>query len=218
MENIKREYRNKVEYDSVRGTTKDKNRVMSMQEDIFLQRRGGTNATEIDTLPGGQSLSEIDDIIFFKDELYLSLNVPQSRFKDDGGTLFGSTSEISREELKFNRFITRLRAQFNETFLDMLHTQLILKKIISDDEWSDIKERLRFKYNKDSFFAEKKEIEMIERRADAAEVMLPFVDKYVSHEFIRREIFGHTQEEIDDFDKAIAKEKTNSQFNSNEDG
>jgi hypothetical protein len=210
LENVKAEFRNKTYYDTVHGTVEDKARVMSLQEDFFMLRNGN-KSTEIDVLSSGENLGNIEDVLYFKDKLFISLNVPMSRFKDQT-SIFSSGTQISRDELKFHRFITRLRAQFSSVFLDLLKTQLVLKKVIRPEEFDKIQEFVKFKYNKDNFFSEIRDIEELERRMQALEQMKPYIGVYWSSEFIRNKVLGQSREDIAEMDKQIEVETKNGTY------
>lgn len=198
LNQIQRKFRNRINYDVNTGTIVDHSHTVSLQEDFFLPRRGGSRGTQIDTLAGSSSLSDIDDILYFKDKLLNSLNVPIGRLKKDSTTsLFGNDSEVSREEIKFKNFIDRLRSQFNNLFLDILKTQLILKGIISLEEWERNRDKIDFSYSSNSHFAEKKEIEIIRERLSVLAEADPFVGKYFQQDFVLKKILRLSEEEID---------------------
>jgi hypothetical protein len=210
LENVKAEFRNKTYYDTVQGTVEDKARVMSLQEDYFMLRNGN-KTTEITTLQAGENLGNIEDILFFRDKLLNSLNVPTSRFKENSSP-FNAGTQISQEEVKFHRFVTRLRSQFSKIFLDLLETQLVLKKIIRPTEFLEIMQLLRFKYNKDGFFSEARDIEILERRLSTLESIKGYIGVYWPNEYIRTRVLGQTNEEIEYFDKKIKEESGKSQY------
>jgi hypothetical protein len=210
LEAVKAEFRNKTYYDTVHGTVEDKSRVMSLQEDYFLLRSNG-KSTEIQTLSAGENLGNIEDVEYFKEKLFISLNVPLSRFRDQQ-SIFSSGTQISRDELKFHRFITRLRAQFTSVFVDLLKTQLVLKKVMSADEFEEIREYLKFKFNKDNFFSEIRDIEELERRLQALEMVKPYIGLYYSNDEIRKKILGQTAEDIVQIDKQIQDELTKGMY------
>lgn len=211
LESVKAEFRNKTYYDTVHGTVEDKARVMSLQEDYFMLRNG-SKSTEIDTLKSGENLGTIEDVLFFKEELYMGLNVPVSRFKDNSSPFNSSGNTISREEMKFHRFTTRCRSQFSELFSDVLMTQLVLKRIIRPEEWEVISENITYKFNKDNFFSEIKSLEELERRLATLEQAKPWIGVYFSNEDVRREILGQTSEKIEDIDKRIEEERTKKKY------
>ncbi|QIW87840.1 portal vertex of the head [Agrobacterium phage OLIVR5] len=206
LEATKADFRNKVYYDSVRGTVEDKARIMSMQEDYFMLRRNGKSATQIETLQAGENLGQIEDVIYFREKLFTALSVPLSRFREDGGGLFSNKSEISRSELEFSEFVKRNRLQFSHVFLDVLRTNLILKRIIKPDDWPRIKDGLRIIFNRDNYFAELKEIEMLERRHAALDTVKEYIGVYYSNKHVRNTILQQTQEQMEEMDKQIKEE------------
>jgi len=178
-----------------------------MLEDFWLPRREGGRGTEISTLPGGQNLGELKDVEYFKKKLYNSLNLPPSRLTDDNkGFNLGKTTEVLRDELKFTKFIGRLRKRFSELFHDILKTQLILKGVISPEDWDDMKEHIQYDYLFDNHFNELKEIEMMNQRMMTVTQMDPFVGKYFSVEYVRRHILGQKDNEYKEMDKQMRAE------------
>ena len=200
-------YRNKLVYDASTGEIKDDKKHMSMLEDFWLPRREGGRGTEISTLPGGQNLGELTDVEYFKKKLYRALNVPISRMEAEGGFNLGRSSEILRDEIKFTKFVGRLRKKFSEIFIDMLKTQLILKGITSVDEWEDMKEYIQFDFIYDNHFSELKESELLQERINLASAADPYVGKYFSVEYVRSKILHQTDAEMDEMDEQIEKEK-----------
>jgi len=197
-------YRNKLVYDAQTGEMRDDKKHMSMLEDFWLPRREGGRGTEITTLPGGQNLGELKDVEYFKKKLYNSLNLPPSRLTDDNkGFNLGKTTEVLRDELKFSKFIGRLRKRFSEMFHDMLKTQLILKGIIAPEDWEDMKEHIQYDYLFDNHFNELKEIEMMNQRMITVTQMDPFVGKYFSTEYVRKNILGQTDKDMKEIDKQM---------------
>jgi len=208
VRNMMSQYRNKIVYDAATGEVRDDRRHKSMLEDFWLPRREGGRGTEITTLPGGDNLGEIEDILFFQKKLYKSLNVPLSRLESDTGFNVGRATEINREEVKFQKFIDRLRNRFSYIFLDALETQLILKGIIAEEDWDSMKEDISIDYVKDNYFAELKEFEIMKDRVDMVGQIEPLVEQgYYSKEWIRKNILQQTDEEIDILDKQLADEK-----------
>ena len=200
-------YRNKLVYDSATGEIRDDKKHMSMLEDYWLPRREGGRGTEITTLPGGQNLGELKDVEYFKKKLYNSLNLPPSRLTDDNKTFnLGKTTEILRDELKFAKFIGRLRKRFSEIFQDMLKTQLVLKGIITPEDWEDMEEHIQYDYLFDNHFNELKQMELFKERISLVTQMDPFVGKYISSEFIRRQILMQTEKDYKEMDKQIKKD------------
>ena len=179
---------------------------MSMLEDFWLPRREGGRGTEITTLPGGQNLGEIEDIIYFQRKLFRSLNVPISRLETESGFSLGRTTEISRDEVKFSRFVDRLRMKFSTMFMDILRTQLALKGIMPIEEWELEKENIRFDYQKDSHFVEMKDAEILRERVTSLRELDEFVGKYYSQQWIRKNVLRQSEEEIEMIDKQIEDE------------
>ena len=207
LRDVMSRYRNKLVYDAQTGEMRDDKKHMSMLEDFWLPRREGGRGTEITTLPGGQNLGELKDVEYFKKKLYNSLNLPPSRLTDDNkGFNLGKTTEVLRDELKFTKFIGRLRKRFSELFHDVLKTQLILKGIISPEDWDDMKEHIQYDYLFDNHFNELKEIEMMNQLMMSVTQIDPFVGKYFSIEYVRRHILGQKDKEFIEMDKQIRKE------------
>jgi hypothetical protein len=207
LRDVMARYRNKLVYDSSTGEMRDDKKHMSMLEDFWLPRREGGRGTEITTLPGGQNLGELKDVEYFKKKLYNSLNLPPSRLTDDNkGFNLGKTTEVLRDELKFTKFIGRLRKRFGELFHDMLKTQLILKGVITPEDWEDMKEHIQYDFLFDNHFNELKEIEMMTQRVNIVTQMDPFVGKYFSIEYVRRHVLGQKEADYKELDKQINKE------------
>jgi len=207
LRDVMARYRNKLVYDSSTGEMRDDKKHMSMLEDFWLPRREGGRGTEITTLPGGQNLGELKDVEYFKKKLYNSLNLPPSRLTDDNkGFNLGKTTEVLRDELKFTKFIGRLRKRFSEMFQDMLKTQLILKGIIAPEDWDDMKEHIQYDFLFDNHFNELKNIEMMNQRMITVTQMDPFVGKYFSIEHVRREILGQKDKDFREMDKQMNQE------------
>ena len=200
-------YKNKLVYNAQTGEIKDDRKHMSMMEDFWLPRREGGRGTQIETLPGGQNLSEIDDIEYFKKKLYRALNVPASRMESENGFNMGKTSEITRDELKFNKFSNRLQKKFARTFIDLLRTQLILKEILSGDEFDKMKDSLQFNFSTDNHFTELKNTEIMRERIETLGSLSEYVGQYYSHEYVRKYILMQTEEDIKNIDKQIANEQ-----------
>ena len=209
LRDIMTRYKNKLVYDSATGELRDDRKHMSMLEDYWLPRREGGRGTEISTLPGGENLGELEDVIYFQRKLYKSLNVPSSRLEQDSGFVLGRAQEISRDEVKFTRFIERLRNRFNGLFNTCLEKQLILKGILTLNDWRNIQNRIHYEWQTDSQFAELKEAEMLQERLNLLQSM-NFADEIVgnfySKEYVRKRILKQTQEEIDEIDRQIAAE------------
>jgi len=204
LRDVMSRYRNKLVYDAQTGEMRDDKKHMSMLEDFWLPRREGGRGTEITTLPGGQNLGELKDVEYFKKKLYNSLNLPPSRLTDDNkGFNLGKTTEVLRDELKFTKFIGRLRKRFSELFHDILKTQLILKGVIAPEDWDDMKEHIQYDYLFDNHFNELKKIEMMNQRMMTVTQMDPFVGKYFSVDYVRREILGQTEKDVKEIDKQM---------------
>ena len=206
LKNIMNQYRNKLVYDATTGDIKDDKKHMSMLEDFFLPRREGGRGTEISTLPGGENLGQIEDIIYFQKKLYRSLNVPINRLEQESQFSLGRASEITRDEVKFKKFIDRLRKRFSDLFMQLLKTQLLLKGIITKDDWADWKEHISFDYIEDNYFAELKEAEIWRERFEMLSSLDEFVGTYISNEWVRKNVLRFTDEDIDLIQKQIDKE------------
>jgi len=206
LRDVMMRYRNKLVYDASTGEVRDDKKYMAMLEDFWLPRREGGRGTEITTLPGGQNLGEITDIEYFKKKLYRSLNVPPSRMDGEGGFNLGRSSEILRDELKFTKFVARLRKRFSNMFNDMLKTQLILKNIITPEDWETMSEHIQYDFLYDNHFSELKESELLNERLNSVQVAEPYIGKYFSQDYVRRKILRQTDEEILEQDKLIEQE------------
>ena len=199
-------YRNKLVYDANTGEVRDDRKYMSMLEDFWLPRREGGRGTEITTLPGGQNLGELSDVEYFQKKLYRALGVPESRIANDGGFNLGRSSEILRDELKFSKFVGRLRKRFANMFNDMLRTQLILKNIVSPEDWETISDHIQYDFLYDNQFAELKESELMNDRLGIVATMEPYIGKYFSVDYVRRKILRQTDSEIIEIDQQIEDE------------
>jgi hypothetical protein len=206
LRDVMMRYRNKLVYDASTGEIRDDKKFMSMLEDFWLPRREGGRGTEITTLPGGQNLGEITDIEYFKKKLYRSLNVPPSRMDGEGGFNLGRSSEILRDEVKFSKFVARLRKRFSAMFNDMLKTQLILKNIITPEDWHIMEEHIQYDFLYDNHFAELKDAELLAERLNMVAQAEPYVGKYFSLDYVRRKILRQTDIEIEEQDILIKKE------------
>jgi hypothetical protein len=206
LRDVMMRYRNKLVYDASTGEIRDDKKMMAMLEDFWLPRREGGRGTEISTLPGGQNLGEITDIEYFKKKLYRSLNVPPSRMDGEGGFNLGRSSEILRDEVKFSKFVARLRKRFSYMFSDMLKTQLILKNIITPEDWNIMSEHIQYDFLYDNHFAELKDAELLNERLNMVQVAEPYVGKYFSQDYVRRKILRQTDTEILEQDVLIKKE------------
>ena len=206
LRNIMGKYRNKLVYDANTGEMKDDRKHMSMLEDFWLPRREGGRGTEITTLPGGENLGQIDDIVYFQKKLYKSLNVPVNRLEQEAQFSLGRSSEITRDELKFQKFLGRLRKKFSTLFIDLLKTQLILKGIVTEEEWKDFSQDIAVDYIKDTHFSELKDSEILRERLGTLREMDEYVGKYYSAEWVRKNVLMQTDEDIEEIDKQIEAE------------
>jgi len=206
LRNIMGKYRNKLVYDANTGEMKDDRKHMSMLEDFWLPRREGGRGTEITTLPGGENLGQIDDIVYFQKKLYKSLNVPVNRLEQEAQFSLGRSSEITRDELKFQKFLGRLRKKFSTLFIDLLKTQLILKGIVTEEEWKEFSQDIAVDYIKDTHFSELKDSEILRERLGTLREMDEYVGKYYSAEWVRKNVLMQTEEDIEEIDKQIEAE------------
>ena len=206
LRDVMNRYRNKLVYNADTGEIRDDRKYMAMLEDFWLPRREGGRGTEITTLPGGQNLGELTDIEYFQSKLYKSLNVPSSRMDSQGGFNLGRSSEILRDELKFTKFVGRLRKRFSQIFLDMLKTQLILKNIITPDDWDHLEEHIQFDYLYDNHFSDLKENELLNEQLGVLAAMEPYMGRYFSTAYVRSKILKQTEEEIKEIDSQIDQE------------
>ena len=207
VSDIMNKFRNKIVYDATTGETRDDRRHLSMMEDFWMPRREGGKGTEITTLPGGQNLGEIQDIEYFQQKLYHSLNVPISRLQQQQGFSIGRSTEISRDEVKFNKFIVRLRKKFSMLFSHALRVQLIAKNIIKPEEWDDIVSKIKYDYLEDNHYSELKDAEILAQRVQVLQQLDPFVGKYYSQAWIRKNVLRLDDEEIEQIEKEIEEEK-----------
>jgi len=221
LRDIMNKYKNKLVYDSNSGEVKDERKHMSMLEDYWLPRREGGRGTEITTLPGGENLGELADVDYFKTKLYKALNVPPSRLEQDSGFILGRAEEISRDEVKFTRFVERLRGRFNMLFNDLLEKQLLLKGIVSSQDWLMIKDFIIYEWQTDSHFAELKDAQMMKERLSILTSDMGYRDdvvgKFFSIEYINKKVLKLTQEEIDAIQDQIEKEQAAGDIKPNED-
>ena len=199
-------YRNKLVYNADTGEIRDDRKFMSMLEDFWLPRREGGRGTEITTLPGGQNLGELEDVKYFQKKLYRALNVPESRLESDSTFNLGRAAEITRDEVKFQKFVTRLRKKFSELFHDLLKTQLVLKGIISIEEWDDMSEHIQYDFIADNYFSELKDQEILNERMNLVTTMDPFAGRYFSLDYIRRKVLRQSDAEIKEIDKQMEGE------------
>ena len=206
LRDVMSRYRNKLVYDANTGEIKDDKKFHSMLEDFWLPRREGGRGTEITTLPGGQNLGELNDIEYFQKKLFRSLNIPESRIGGDQGFNLGRSSEILRDELMFSKFVGRMRKRFSYLFLDLLKTQLILKNIVTPDDWDRMSEHIQFDFLYDNHFAELKEAELMNERLNVMERIEPYIGTYYSRDYVKRKVLRQTDEEIIEMDKEMEKE------------
>ena len=206
LKEVMSRYRNKLVYDANTGEVRDDRKFMSMMEDFWLPRREGGRGTEITTLPGGQNLGELSDIEYFQKKLYRSLGVPESRIASEGGFNLGRSSEILRDELKFAKFVGRLRKRFANMFNDMLKTQLILKNIVTPEDWKKMEDHIQYDFIYDNQFAELKESELMEGRLGMLATIEPYIGKYYSTEYVRKRVLRQTDMEIEEIDTQIEDE------------
>lgn len=210
MQGIMTKYKNKIVYDSTNGEIKDDRVHMTMLEDYWLPRRSNGRTTEITQLPSENITGQMDNVSYFLNKMYGALNIPISRLRPDTGFSLGRDQQTTRDEVKFSKFIDRLRKKFSAIFLQPLRVQLILKGIIRPEDWDLIRSRISVSYLKDNFFAELKEIEILTERIQAAERILPLVGTYYSPQYVRTKILRQTQEEIDRIQEEIAEAMKNS--------
>jgi len=200
-------HKNRLVYDATTGEVRDDRKHMTMLEDFWLPRREGGKGTEITTLPGGQTLGEMEDVVYFQKALFRSLNVPTSRMESETGFSLGRASEISRDELKFNKFIGRLRARFSILFDEILEKQLVLKNVMTIEEWQDIKNKIRYDFQQDNHFTELKDSEILRERLQSLDSIQNYVGEYYSKEWVRKNILRMSDEDIEEMEEQIAQEK-----------
>lgn len=207
VDEIMNKFRNKIVYDAATGEIKDNRQQLSLQEDFWMPRREGGKGTEITTLAGGANLSQMDDVNYFQRKLYQTLNVPLSRLQPDQGFNLGRSNEISREEIKFNKFIERLRKKFATLFRDALKIQLIVKGIIRPDEWDEISQFIKFDFQRDNHFAELKDADIMNSRLALIQSIDPYVGKYYSINWIRKNVLKQTEEVMKILDKEMLEDR-----------
>ena len=206
VQGIMAKYRNKLVYDANTGEIRDDRKSMSMLEDFWLPRREGGKGTEISTLPGGDNLSQIEDVLFFQKKLYRSLNVPAGRLESENVFNVGRVSEISREEVKFQKFINKLRKKFSTLFIQVLKVQLILKNVITLDDWDTIEENIAIDYIEDNFFSELKDFEIMRERFTMLDTIAPHIGKYYSDKWVRSNVLNMSDDFIQKMDEQIKDE------------
>lgn len=216
LSDIMTKFKNKVVYDSSTGEIRDDRKFMTMLEDFWLPRREGGRGTEITTLPGGQNLGEIEDVVYFQNLLYKSLNVPTTRLQPETTYTLGRATEITRDEIKFSKFITRLRNKFGELFTKILERQLILKGICTVDDWNSWKHDIQYKYAIDNYYAELKNMEIMRDRISLLRDVDEYIGKYYSHEYVRKFILQQGDSEIDELDKQIKQEENDPKYQSDD--
>ena len=204
---IMNKFRNKIVYDAATGEVRDNRQHLSLMEDFWMPRREGGKGTEITTLAGGQNLGQIEDIQYFQNKLYQALNVPISRLQPQQGFSIGRSTEITREEIKFNKFIERLRKKFANLFKDALRVQLVAKGIVRDDEWDDIAYNIRFDFQRDNHFTELKNAEIMNSRLALIQLIDPYVGKYYSSNWIRQNVLMQTEDEIKEMEKEMEEDR-----------
>ena len=213
LRDVMTRFKNKVVYDAQTGEIRDDRKFMTMMEDFWLPRREGGKGTEITTLPAGQNLGELDDVLYFQKKLFNSLNVPVSRLDPSTQFNFGRATEISRDEIKFAKFITRLRSRFSSLFMKTLERQLILKNIITSEDWKKIYQNIKFDYARDNYFDELKNAEIMRDRLSTLRDMDDYAGKYYSHAWIRKNVLHQDEDEIKEIDLEIVDETKNEQYN-----
>jgi len=206
MKNIMAKYRNKLVYDANTGAIRDDRKSMSMLEDFWLPRREGGRGTEISTLPGGENLGQIDDIIYFQKRLYRSLNVPINRLEQESQFSLGRSTEINRDELKFQKFIDRLRSRFNMLFYGILKKQLILKGIITEEDWDEWKNDIIVEHIRDNHFTELRDAEILRERIQTLDQMQQYVGEYYSKEWVMKNVLQFSDEDIENLNKQMDDE------------
>ncbi len=207
LRDVMAKYRNKLVYDSSTGEIKDDRKHLSMLEDFWLPRREGGKGTEITTLPGGMNLGELEDVKYFEKKLYKALGVPISRLEQSQGFSLGRSTEITRDELKFTKFVNRLRNKFSTLFDELLRLQLVLKKICTEEEWKEFKENIWYDFKKDNNFTELKEAELLQNRITTLQLVDPYVGRYYSMAWVRKNVLQMDDDEIEEIMQQIEEEK-----------
>ena len=211
MRDIMNRYRNKLVYDASTGDLKDDRKHMSMLEDFWLPRKEGGRGTEISTLPGGENLGQIDDIVYFQKRLYRSLNVPISRLEQEAQFSLGRSTEIGRDEVKFQKFIDRLRKRFSHLFLGILRKQLLMKGIITEQDWEQWKNEIQVDFIRDNHFTELKDMELLQDRLNVLDAVSNYVGEYFSREWVMKNVMMMTDEDIQQMKDQVEAENANSE-------
>jgi len=206
LKDVMNRYRNKLVYNASTGEIRDDRQHMSMLEDFWLPRREGGRGTEITTLPGGTNLGEIDDIVYFQKKLYRSLNIPISRLESESTFNLGRGAEITRDEVKFTKFVQKLRKKFNSLFNNILKTQLVLKGVVAEEDWLSIKENLSYQYMKDGHYAELRDMDVLRDRLEVLNTIEPYIGQYFSKKYVQKHVFRMSDDEIDSMQKEIDAE------------
>ena len=214
LKDVMTRFKNKLVYDASTGEIRDDRKFMTMLEDFWLPRREGGKGTEITTLPAGQNLGEIEDVRYFQKKLFKSLNVPFARMENEGGSfLIGKSAEITRDEIKFQKFIDRLRLKFSELFLKTLEKQLLLKGIVTPDDWILISQKIKFDYARDNYYAELKEAEIINNRVATLQGVQPYIGRFYSNKWVQQNVLRMTDEEMEEERAQIVAEQSDPIFN-----
>ena len=206
LKDVMNRYRNKLVFNASTGEIKDDRQQMSMLEDFWLPRREGGRGTEITTLPGGSNLGEIDDILYFQKKLYRSLNIPISRLETESGFNMGRGAEITRDEVKFTKFVQKLRKKFNVLFNNILKTQLLLKGVVAEEDWLSIKDNLSYQYMKDGHYAEMRDMDLLRDRLEVLGTIEPYIGQYFSKKYVQKQVFRMSDDEIDSMQKEMDAE------------
>lgn len=215
VRNMQAMHKNNIKYDAISGDVLDDRKYMAMQENYWLPRRGDGKSAQIDKLDGAQNLGEIEDVNYFKNKLMEALNVPMNRFKEEGAALIGmgNNAEVSQADFKFTKYITRLRTQFNTLFYDLLKSQLVLKKIVHEEEWDELKGKIHFDWLQNSYAQEAKEADLFKTRIETLNFAKDFIGVYYSRAYVRKQILKQTDDEIETMDKEIKKERAEDKKN-----
>jgi hypothetical protein len=199
-------HKNRLIYDADSGNIRDDRKFMTMLEDYWLPRREGGKGTEVTTLPGGQTLGQMDDVLYFQKKFFGTLSVPINRLNSDALFSLGRATEVTRDELKFSKFISRLRGKFCQLFVNMLEKQLVLKQIMTIEDWQNIYQDVKFNFSKDNYFTELKDGEIVDNRINLARNLQDMVGKYYSQEWLRKNILQQSDDDIEEMDKQIQEE------------